>query len=221
MDSSKFKELGYIIVFLVASICVYAFKEVILEPLTGLPSYIAIFALSFIGACSIIAPIPYTVIVFVLASSENLDPLMMAITGGLGSGLGEFTGWIVGKLVSRTLESTRYSKQLHALIRFAEAKGKHVLPLVIFIFALTPLPDDMLFIVLGMLNYKLLYTLIPCVIGKVVMLYLVSSFGKLTWGIIGDIGLSEEIIIVLTVIMLAAIFVALMFIKWDKILENI
>jgi len=219
MSLGRLKNSLGVVIFITISVLVYSFKDTIVECVTGLPSFVAVFALSFIGASSVIIPVPYTAIIFVLAS-KGLDPLVTAIAGGAGSGLGEFTGWVVGRLVSRTLEGTKYIKQVRALIKLAEVKGKHVLTLAIFVFALTPLPDDLLFIVLGFLKYDLLRALPPCMLGKAVMLYLITFFGKLTWEVAEGMGLSKELLTALTVVMLAIILAVLAFVKWDRLLEK-
>jgi membrane protein YqaA with SNARE-associated domain len=219
MSLGRLKNSLGVVIFITISVLVYSFKDTIVECVTGLPSFVAVFALSFIGASSVIIPVPYTAIIFVLAS-KGLDPLVTAIAGGAGSGLGEFTGWVVGRLVSRTLEGTKYIKQVRALIKLAEVKGKHVLTLAIFVFALTPLPDDLLFIVLGFLKYDLLRALPPCMLGKAVMLYLITFFGKLTWEVAEGMGLSEELLTALTVVMLTIILAVLAFVKWDRLLEK-
>jgi len=219
MSLIKAKNLFSVVVFITVSVFVYLFKDAIVEYVTGFPSFVAVFVLSFIGASSVIIPIPYTAIIFVLAS-RGLDPLVTAIAGGTGSGLGEITGWAVGRLISRTLEGGQYVKQLHALIKLIEAKGKYVLMLAVFLFALTPLPDDLLFIVLGFLRYDLLRVLLPCMLGKATMLYLVSLFGKLTWEVAEGMGLSEGVLTALTVVALAITLGVLTFVKWDRLLEK-
>jgi len=88
------------------------------------------------------------------------------------------------------------------LIKLIEVKGKYVLMLAVFLSALTPLPDDLLFIVLGFLRYDLLRVLLPCMLGKATMLYLVRYiwflFGKLAWEVAEDMGLSEGVLTVVT-----------------------
>ena len=56
--------------------------------------YLGIFIISFIGSVSVIFPIPYTLVIFGLGSV--LDPVLVAIIGGLGAALGEFSGYAVG-----------------------------------------------------------------------------------------------------------------------------
>ncbi len=210
-----------IALFIVASVFIYLMRNAIFNLARGAPAYLGIFIISFLGATSVIVPIPYVAVIFVLASIKNLNPLLIALSGGAGSGLGEFTGWVMGRFMNKTLEGTRYSRQIKVIMKFIRAsKGRYVIPLLIFIFALTPLPDDLLFIVLGIIRYNLLHALIPCVLGKVVMMYLVAVFGRLVVVTGESVGLSTGTIILVTTVALVIALVIMLFIPWDKILEK-
>ena len=216
----KFTEVIGISMFVLMSVLVYLFGGSAFSYLMGLPSYIGVFLLSFVGACSVIIPIPYTAVIFVLAGKGGLDPLLTALSGGLGSGAGEITGWIVGKLTSNALKESKYSRRVDALIKLVEMKGRYAVPLLIFLFALTPLPDDVLFIALGILNYSLLRALIPCIIGKIAMLYIISFFGRFTWQTAYAFGISDVTVTIATVCLLAMMLVAIGRIKWEDILKR-
>ncbi len=210
-----------IIVFIVASVVIHEFRNTLFSLVNGVPAYIGIFLISFLGAVSVIVPIPYSAVIFVLAGLKNLNPLLTAIAGGAGSGLGEFTGWIMGRFMNKTLEGTKYSRQIKAIMKFIKtSKGKYIVPFLIFIFALTPLPDDLLFIVLGIIKYNLVYALIPCMIGKMVMMYLIAVFGKLVVITGESMGLSTGSIILITTVGLAIALLIMLFIPWDRILEK-
>ena len=45
-------------------------------------------------------------------------------------------------------------------------------PAAIFFFALTPLPDDLLFIPLGVMRYPFLKAFIPALFGKTLMMFI-------------------------------------------------
>ena len=210
-------------IVLVSSIglLLYLVKPLIIGYVSGMPKYVAIFVLSFIGALSIIVPVPYTAIVFIMASMGELNPLITALAGGLGSGLGEITGWLLGKLMSKALEHTRYIKQVSTLVKLLRSmKSKLVVSIIVFIFALTPLPDDILFIALGVLRYNLIQALIPCIVGKMVMMYSITMFGGLIFGLGKYVGLNEEAIMIVSIVILVIFMVLLLFIRWDKILSK-
>ena len=126
-------------------------------------SYVGVFAISLIGAMSIIVPIPYTFIILTLGI-EGMNPLLLTVAGGLGSGVGEFSGYILG-YYGRSVISEKQQRKMDFMIRVFNRYG----PITIFLFALTPLPDDLLFIPLGMLRYKFVKAFIPSILGKTLM----------------------------------------------------
>jgi len=207
-----------IALFVMLSIFLYIVREEIIEAFTGLPAYLAIFILSFVGALSVIVPIPYTAIIFTISITGRLDPILTALSGGLGSGIGEISGWVIGRLVSRAIEETKYFSRIKALIVFLEKKGKWAIPLLIYLFALTPLPDDIIFIVLGVLRYGLIKALIPSILGKTTMMLIITEVGR-TIGILSEeIGIDIDIVFIATLIALIILLALMMFIKWDEIL---
>ena len=63
--------------------------------------YTGVFLISIIGAASVFIPIPYTATYYILGTA--LNPLFIAIAGGLGSALGELTAMpqdILGRYLS-------------------------------------------------------------------------------------------------------------------------
>ena len=105
--------------------------------------YFGVFLISLLGASSIFVPIPSTVVIFVLGASQKFDPLLLAFFAGLGATIGEFSGYLIG-LGGRKAIGEKYKKKVDVLMRLF--KRKRFGPVVIFIFALTPLPDDLIFI---------------------------------------------------------------------------
>lgn len=172
----------------------------------------SIFLLCFIGSASPIIPIPYTAIILILAASiPSFNLVEVAVWGGLGSGLGQTTSWIVGKYLGRGVKSPKYEKRLKILSSLTRRYSVIVF-FIVFIFALTPLPDSILFIILGTINYNLLYILVPAILGKTTMIYIIGLFGKL----IGErlpFWFSFLLTILLTVIFIIAIEV----IDWEKL----
>ena len=177
--------------------------------------YFGIFIMSLIGASSIIIPIPYTIIIFLIA--KQYDPTLLAIAGGTGAALGEFTGYILGFYGQKILSEERRRK-MEFLVKLFGRYG----PLAIFIFALTPLPDDLLFIPLGILRYKFIKAFIPAILGKMLMVYLLAYFGRIGADIIllifgeGNMWIGMTI----TTVLLAIILIMLFRIDWEKIFEK-
>ena len=182
-------------------------------------SYVGVFAISLIGAMSIIVPIPYTFIILTLCM-EGMDPFLLTVAGGLGSGIGEFSGYLLG-YYGRSVISEKQQRKMDYMIRVFDRYG----PITIFLFALTPLPDDLLFIPLGMLRYKFIKAFIPNILGKTLMCAILAYGGQL-FGNILIIAFGEStpeiklLISITTVMVLVFILVAMLKIDWEKVFEK-
>ena len=101
----------------------------------------------------------------------------------------------------------------------------HYGPITIFLFALTPLPDDLLFIPLGILRYKFIKAFIPCILGKTLMCAILAYGGQMFGNILSIVfGKStpemELLISIITAIALVFIVVAMLKIDWEKVFEK-
>ncbi len=181
--------------------------------------YFGIFLISLVGALSIFFPIPYTVVIFTLGGL--FDPFLIAIAAGLGSAVGEFSGYLLG-LYGRKVISAERRRKMEFMVKVFDRFG----PITIFIFALTPLPDDILFIPLGIMHYSLWRALIPALIGKVSMNFIVAYSGRYAIQIIEDIfGEGSDWIAVLLggllgIILLIIVMVVMFKIDWEKVFEK-
>jgi len=181
--------------------------------------YLGVFAISFIGTASIIIPIPYTILIFNLSVKypNEWDPILLTIAGGLGSAIGEMSGYALG-FFGRKIVSQERQRKMTYLVKIFDRYG----PLAIFVFALTPLPDDLLYIPLGILKYKFYKAFIPTIIGKLLMIFIIAYFGR-TAGEVIRLLLGEggaEIVITVTTILLLIILIGIYRIDWEKVFEK-
>jgi membrane protein YqaA with SNARE-associated domain len=182
--------------------------------------YLGVFFISFIGTMSIIVPIPYTLVILLLSMRGAMNPLLLTIAGGIGSGIGEFSGYALG-YYGRTMISKKRQRKMNYMVKVLNRYGS----IVIFLFALTPLPDDLLFVPLGILRYSFIKAFIPCFLGKLLMcgilafggqLYydvLLTIFGEMTWEI-------EILTSIITAVALMLTLVAMFKIDWEKLLKK-
>jgi membrane protein DedA with SNARE-associated domain len=191
-----------------------------LEQLVLQYGYFGFFLIAFIGAVSIFIPIPYTVVIFTLGGS--FDPVLIALTAGSGAALGEFSSYILGAYGAKMISEQRRRK-MEFMVKVFSRWG----PFAVFIFALTPLPDDLLFIPLGMMRYSIPKALVSAFAGKVAMNFIVAYSGRFTKGVILDVirSIFGEQSDLLATLVTAVIAIALMIIiviimlrlDWEKI----
>jgi membrane protein YqaA with SNARE-associated domain len=179
--------------------------------------YFGIFLISLLGAMSVFVPIPYTVVIFALGGLQTFDPLWIAVAAGIGSTIGEFSGYLIG-FGGRKVISGKYKKKMDFLMKLFKKFG----PVVIFIFALTPLPDDLLFIPLGVMRYSVLQAFIPALLGKFFSNLIIAYSGKFSVQIIRELfgvegeGMSALIGIILALVLMVIVFVIMFKVDWEK-----
>jgi len=188
--------------------------------------YFGIFLISLIGALSVFFPIPYTVVIFTLGGLKVgeawvFEPVWIAVAAGTGSAVGELSGYLLG-LGGRKVISGKYKRRMELLVKFFNKFG----PVAIFLFALTPLPDDLLFIPLGVMRYSIVKTLVPAFIGKFFMNLIVAYSGRFSIQILKDIfGVESDWIsalvgMVLAIALLIIVFIVMFKMDWEKLLQN-
>ena len=179
--------------------------------------YLGIFLISLIGAMSILVPIPYPVVIFILGGFPTFDPLLIAVAAGFGSAIGEFSGYLLG-VGGRKVISDKYKKKVDFITKLFKKYGS----IAIFIFALTPLPDDLLFIPLGVMRYSLLRAFIPALLGKFFSNLIVAYSGRLSLEIIGNLfgvegeGTSLLFGTVVGVVLLMIVLIIMFKFDWEK-----
>jgi len=134
--------------------------------------YLGVFLISIFGNFTIIFPVPYVIALIVISAVigfPGVNPILMGIVGGLGASIGETTAWLIGKGSQNALKDSEKMNRMKTYV------DKGWAPILIFIFAATPLPDDAFLIVLGLASYSILKTLIYCFIGKFVLCFLCSA----------------------------------------------
>ncbi|UCD02377.1 MAG: VTT domain-containing protein [Promethearchaeota archaeon] len=200
----------------------------------------------FLGSASIGFPIPFPFVLFTLSNSVYLkystagleitqilligsfwlEIIGLALAGGLGSALGEFTGYAVG-YGTKKLAEERDSDLLNNVDRFGKLilENEKRTPLYIFLFALTPLPDDILFLPLGMIKYPFWKCIIPGWLGKnfTTLFYCCWPIFVALGFVAQEIQSNDSSSIITEAILLLVTITAMFFImafNWTKFLEK-
>lgn len=122
--------------------------------------YLGAFLVSLITTTSIIFPIPGFVIIAAIAASTANWPLV-ALAAALGNGVGECTSYIAGYGGSAIINPQRYR-----LYQRAEDWMRRHGSVTVFIFALTPLPFDVVGIAAGALRFPLWKFILAIIAGR-------------------------------------------------------
>ena len=135
------------------------------------------FIFATFGNTSILIVFPYILIVYNIAQVFD-NWILLGIVSGLGAAVGEVTSYIVGRLIgaSKKMGESEMGEKFHRIRAKFEEKPASI-PLTIFLFALTPLPDDAILVPIGMMKYPYWKSIPPCMLGKTMLCTLMAWLG--------------------------------------------
>ncbi len=123
--------------------------------------YLGVFLLMLVSSGSIVLPVPGLAAVFA-GGLLQLNPILLGIVGGLGSTIGELTGYMAGYGGRAVVEDSRRYAQVESWMR------RYGLP-TIFVLALIPNPlFDAAGFAAGALRVPLWRFLAVCAAGKII-----------------------------------------------------
>src|SRR3989344_6733307 len=126
--------------------------------------YLGVFVIAFVSALTLFLPTPAFAIVFLLGASTAFNPFLLGVFGGAGAALGEMSSYYIGMGASATI-LRKYKKEFD---RFERKFQKYAPGAVIFVFAATPLPIDVVGIFCGVVKYPWKKFLFYVLLGKLV-----------------------------------------------------
>lgn len=123
--------------------------------------YLGILLISFVGSIIVFVPIPYFPVLITAAFNNNLDPTLISLSSAIGA--------VVAKLIifyasyyGRNILSPKIKGKMIPLQRLLGRYGA----IGAFIAAVTPIPDDIVYIPLGLAKYNPLKFAIATFLGK-------------------------------------------------------
>jgi len=145
--------------------------------MVGIYGYFGAFLVSLIGSATIIFPIPSAI--FVFGAVAFMNPFWLGIWTGVGATIGEFTGYALGR-GGRKVIKKKWGKWVKKIEKAFKTYGGF---LVLFVFAATPLPDDVAGIVAGFLKYPMKKWFLAVLFGKIIlhMIIAYAGFYGISW----------------------------------------
>lgn len=150
--------------------------------------YFGILVLSLGANLIVFVPIPYLAILLVAALSGRFDPLLLIVSGALGSALGKmvvFQACFSGqKVVNKKTKAN--------LDAFARLFSSYAW-IAVVLAAATPIPDDIVYVPLGFARYNRLKFFISTLVGKAFLVsILVYGAGLLSISPVGSFFLGGQ-----------------------------
>ncbi len=144
--------------------------------------YLGVFAASLISSLSLFFPLPGFAVVF--TAGAFLNPFWVGIAAGIGAAVGEMIGYPIGRGLSyrywkkrekRKSKKSKYDRHILKIIKewFYKKRG----PIIIFLFAVSPLPDDFVVIFCGLIKYDVKRLFLSLLAGKIVFSLALAYIG--------------------------------------------
>ena len=176
--SSRRKDLtiaALLILFIVAwsVFLIYNPPEEIVESLGLNNTYLAVFLLAAIGGVSAFTSTSfYTALVTI--SLGGVNTIYLALFASVGLTMGDIVFYTVGKK-GKNCVAPRYGKYIDKLLQMVEKVSDRTIVILIFFYSLTPLPSDILAIVLAILGFPLKKMVPPLLVGNFVLTLMLAE----------------------------------------------
>lgn len=176
--------------------------------------YLGAFTISVLGSLIPFLPVPYLIPIVLMA--RILDPLVLGVVAGIGGALGKITSYLLGRF-SRKFLSEERRKSMSLLGKAIEKYGVAA----VFLFALTPLPDDVIYIPVGLTGLSLTKFMLANMLGKIILSWIVAYAGRLYFDLVtlflGESGGIEAVIVAMTAMIV--ITMLLLRVNWEQVVE--
>lgn len=184
--------------------------------------YLGILLISFVGSIIVFVPIPYFPVLITAAFNDNLNPTLIALSSAIGA--------VIAKLIifyasyyGRNMLSSKIKGKMIPLQRLLGRYGA----IGAFIAAVSPIPDDIVYIPMGLAKYSPWKFAIATFLGKFVLneMFVIGAiyFGKPFVNNMMSNSTNIDYLIVVTITSVAAlgaiIYCALK-IDWAKIIGH-
>lgn len=153
-----------------------------LAKILGEWSYAGAFALAFLSSASIFIPAGPLQLA-IAALGRNFDPLLLGIIAGIGSGIGELTGFFVGRGSAEILSASK--SWMKWLVLMQQGLVKKWAGAGIFLLAAIPNPlFDVAGIGAGLIGMRWWEFLAWCILGRTLRFILIAYAGAWSAGLI-------------------------------------
>jgi len=151
--------------------------------------YLLSFVLGLLGSVGVIVSFTPSLFLFAALVSSGANPVLASILAGLGAAIGEFSAYLLGYLgkivIDLSGKTVSMPENLRNFLSWLDNVLDEYADVTVFVFTLTPLPDDILFAYLGTKRYPVTKIILPAFLGKTSLhLFVAYSTGILIFQII-------------------------------------
>ncbi len=180
---------------------------------------IGVFLAMLVGNLTIMVIMPSTVVPFLVAAA-GVNPIAVGVASGLGALLGEYSGYLLGVLGSGA--ALRRYPDAYEIVQRIVGRRPKIVWLMLFLFSLLPLPDDVLFIPLGIIRYGWWKLFLPALAGKLMAGWFIAYGGHVSGALVEPQRLTLESLLgqIGLLAFLVAFTYGLLRIPWNAVLKR-
>ncbi len=169
--------------------------------------YPGVFLISMAGSAIPFVPLPYLAVVAVLSGTK--DPLLLGLVAGVGGALGKVTSYLLGRF-GYLMAKDKTKGSLNALNRVLARYGA----LGVFLFSVTPLPDDVYVIPMGIIRLPFWRFFAANIAGKILLSVAVAFAGRAYFTSL-DLFLGGEAVLVTALAVAATALLSILIMRAD------
>jgi len=132
--------------------------------------YLLSFVLGLLGSIGVVVSFTPSLFLFAALVSSGANPILASVLAGLGAAIGEFSAYLLGYLGKMVIDfsgkSVNMPENLKNFLSWLDNVLDEYADVTVFVFTLTPLPDDILFAYLGTKRYPVTKIILPAFLGK-------------------------------------------------------
>lgn len=182
--------------------------------------FLASFTISLVSNSIPYMTVPYLIIIAVFAGHVNSlwGKALLALGGGIGASMGKLIVYMLGRGVHALLPQDT-KENLDIFVKLFEKS----MFIAILLFAALPLPDDLLYIPLGVAGYSVKLYFLAVAVGKTILTGIVVVFGSAIAELMGEFSTkgAEASILSTAAIIVVSIIVSIVIVRmdWRKIAQ--
>ena len=181
--------------------------------LVGGNPILVVFLVSIIGNMIPFFPVPYLLFVITIATGfPGLGLFQIAAVSALGASIGKFVSYGLGYGARRALSGSR--ARFDSFRKLLSGSSF----LLALVFAALPLPDDIVFVPLGIIRYSPVRTFIALYSGKFFLTILITYVARSSQGSLEGLLGGGVYVSILSAVIVILVAVFLMRVDWEAVL---
>ncbi|MFN4336395.1 MAG: YqaA family protein [Candidatus Nitrosocaldus sp.] len=183
--------------------------------------YIGLFVISFVASIIIFVPIPFFTILAIMSIDPKFDPHLLAFSSALGASIAKVIIFY-SSYYGRRFISRKSKVRMRPLQRLLKRYGWYAS----FIAAATPIPDDLVYIPLGLAKYNPFMFFTSLLAGKMVISEAVVWGARSGFNLLEYVGGSEDtpffyVSLVATAALIGVSIYFMIKVDWSKVIGRL